>query len=274
MSFTCQNLTVGYDAKPILHDFSYAFRPAQFTALLGANGCGKSTLLKSLAGQLTSQPDSILLDETPLHAWSLPERAKRVAYLPQYPELYSDMTVFDLVRYGRFPHQSLRQQWQPEDEQAVAEALAQTGLTDLSQRRMRSLSGGQQQRAWIAMVLAQDAGILLLDEPINHLDLNHQVEIMDLLVDLRLQGKTLIVVLHDLNLASRYADRLVLMKQGALIAEGQASQVLTETHIFDAYQQPVAVMTDPLYGGPLVIPKGRHHRPTLHLQTEKRHQAG
>ena len=266
MSFTCQALTVAYDNTPVLQQFSLAFQPQKITALLGANGCGKSTLLKTLAGQLAPQAGLIQLDEKALAVWPLAQRAQRVAYLPQYPELFADMTVFDLVRYGRYPHQSRRQQWQPEDEVAVREAMLQTGLSTLASRRMKSLSGGQQQRAWIAMVLAQDAGILLLDEPINHLDLNHQVEIMDLLVDLRQQGKTLIVVLHDLNLASRYADHLVLMQQGEVIAQGASTTVLTESHITQAYQQPVSVIADPVYGSPLVIPLGRHRKPTSGLR--------
>ncbi len=266
MSFACDSLTVAYDRQPILDAFSHAFRPAQITALLGANGCGKSTLLKTLAGELLPANGIVTLDAKPISEWLLCERAKRVGYLPQYPEVFADMTVFDLVRYGRYPYQSRRQQWQPEDEAAVEIALQRTGLKPLAQRRMRSLSGGQQQRAWIAMVLAQDAGILLLDEPINHLDLNHQVEIMDLLVDLRLQGKTLIVVLHDLNLASRYADHLVLMKQGEIVAEGSSNHVLTQQHIQHAYQQSVSVMQDPVYGGPLVIPMGRHRQHTAGLR--------
>lgn len=266
MSFTCQALTVAYDNVPVLQQFSLVFQSQKITALLGANGCGKSTLLKTLAGQLTPLAGLIQLDEKALAAWPLAQRAQRVAYLPQYPELFADLTVFDLVRYGRYPHQSRRQQWQPEDEVAVRDAMLKTGLSALAQRRMKSLSGGQQQRAWIAMVLAQQAGILLLDEPINHLDLNHQVEIMDLLVDLRQQGKTLIVVLHDLNLASRYADHLVLMKQGAIVAQGAASEVLTAVKIEHAYQQPVSVVDDPVYGGPMVIPLGRHRNSTSGLR--------
>mgnify|MGYP002148657977 CR=1 FL=1 len=152
------------------------------------------------------------------------------------------------------------------DEQAVEEALKLTGTQEFAHLPVEKLSGGQRQRCWIAMVLAQQAGILLLDEPINHLDLNHQVEIMDLLVDLRQQGKTLIVVLHDLNLASRYADHLVLMKQGAIVAQGAASEVLTAVKIEHAYQQPVSVVDDPVYGGPMVIPLGRHRNSTSGLR--------
>ena len=258
MFLACDTLTLGYGARPILQQFSLSMAPGALTALLGANGCGKSTLLKAMAGQLSPQQGQVVLEGKPLASWPVAARARRIAYLPQHPELYADMTVFDLVRYGRFPHQSLHQQWQSEDALAVETALAQTGLTSLAQQRMQSLSGGQQQRAWIALVLAQDTDILLLDEPINHLDLNHQVEIMDLLHDLRLAGKTVVTVLHDLNLASRSADHLVLLHQGGILCQGVAEQVLQAGYIEQAYGQPVSVMTDPVYQRPLVIPRGRH----------------
>lgn len=258
MPFVCEGLTLGYDASPVLSQFSLALPRGQLIVLLGANGCGKSTLLKALAGHLAPTQGRILFEQRPLADWPAVERARRLAYLPQYPELFADLTVFDLVRYGRFPHQALLRQWQAEDEHAVQQALAQTGLLDLSARRLSSLSGGQQQRAWIAMVLAQEAEVLLLDEPINHLDLNHQVEILDLLTDLRLQGKTLVVVLHDLNLASRYADQLVLLHQGQILQQGPAAAVLQAATIEQAYGQAVTVVTDPVFGTPWVIPTGRH----------------
>lgn len=258
MPLICEALTLGYHATPVLSQFSLAMPRGQLTVLLGANGCGKSTLLKALAGQIPPQSGAILLEQRPLADWPAVERARRLAYLPQYPELFADLSVFDLVRYGRYPHQGLLRQWQAEDEQAVQRALSQTGLLALSGRRLSSLSGGQQQRAWIAMVLAQEADVLLLDEPINHLDLNHQVEIMDLLIDLRLQGKTLVVVLHDLNLASRYADQLVLLHQGRILQQGSACEVVQAAAIEQAYGQPVAVVPDPIFGTPWVIPTGRH----------------
>lgn len=258
MFLTCDALTLGYDAAPVLRDFSLPLARGEMTALLGANGCGKSTLLKALAGQLAPRHGQIMLEGRPLADWPLTTRARRLAYLPQHPALFADMTVFDLVRYGRYPHQALQRQWQADDAGAIERALARTGLGALAQRRMQSLSGGQQQRAWIALVLAQETDILLLDEPINHLDLNHQVAIMDLLRDLRLAGKTIVAVLHDLNLASRYADQLVLMHQGGILAQGRADQVLQAAVIEQAYGQPVAVVTDPVYQRPLVIPRGRH----------------
>ncbi|MGL4205663.1 MAG: ABC transporter ATP-binding protein [Aeromonadaceae bacterium] len=258
MPLLCEALTLGYDATPVLSQFSLTLPRGQLTVLLGANGCGKSTLLKALAGQIPPQSGAILFEQRPLSSWPAAERARRLAYLPQYPELFADLSVFDLVRYGRYPHQAVLRQWQVEDEQAVQRALSQTGLLALSGRPLSSLSGGQQQRAWIAMVLAQEADVLLLDEPINHLDLNHQVEIMDLLIDLRLQGKTLVVVLHDLNLASRYADQLVLLHQGRILQQGSACEVLQAAAIEQAYGQPVAVVADPIFGTPWVIPQGRH----------------
>lgn len=258
MPLVCDELTLGYGSTPVLHRFALQIPKGQMTVLLGANGCGKSTLVKALAGQLTPQQGHVLFEQRPLADWPAAERARRMAYLPQYPELFADLSVFDLVRYGRFPHQALHRQWQLEDEQAVQTALQQTGLEALGARRVSALSGGQQQRAWIALILAQQAEYLLLDEPINHLDLNHQIAIMDLLTDLRLQGKTLVVVLHDLNLAARYADHLVLLHQGKILRQGRPQSVLQAHCIEQAYGQPVMVVADPLYGAPWVIPKGRY----------------
>lgn len=254
MSFRCEQLTAGYPRQTILHELSLNIRPGQLTVLLGANGCGKSTLLKVLAGQLPVQQGSVTLQERTIADWSANDRARILAYLPQHPSLHADLTVFDLVRLGRFPHQSWRHQWQEEDANAVRDALLATGLTELADIPMATLSGGQQQRAWIAMTLAQQGDILLLDEPVNHLDLNHQIQMMDLLRVLCNAGRTLVVVLHDLNLASRYGDHLVLMHQGRLVAEGHAETVLEPTLIQQALGQQVAVIKDPVYQKPLVIP--------------------
>lgn len=261
MSLACHQLQAGYGVQPVLNELSLSFSSGCLTALLGANGCGKSTLLKCLAGQLKPETGTVCLHGKALLQWHAKEKARQMAYLPQYPQLFAEMTVFDLVRFGRFPHQNRRQQWQPEDESAIRQALTQTGLTALSSRWLSTLSGGQQQRAWIAMVLAQDSDILLLDEPINHLDLNHQIEIMDLLLDLRDAGKTLVVVMHDLNLASRYADHLVLMQHGQILRQGRATEVITPSLIETAFGQPVAVHADPVHAQPMVIPLGRRYRP-------------
>lgn len=222
--------------------------------LLGANGCGKSTLLKVLAGQLPVEQGQVYLQDRAIADWSANELARVLAYLPQHPSLHADLTVFDLVRLGRFPHQSWRHQWQEQDADAVQRALVVTGSLTLADVPVATLSGGQQQRAWIAMTLAQQGDILLLDEPVNHLDLNHQIQMMDLLRQLANQGKTLIVVLHDLNLASRYADELVLLADGQVLAQGNATQVLQPAMIAQALGQPVRVIPDPVYGSPLVIP--------------------
>lgn len=254
MSFRCEQLTTGYPRHTILHELTLNLRPGQLTVLLGANGCGKSTLLKVLAGQLPVEQGHVYLQDRALADWSANERARVLAYLPQHPSLHADLTVFDLVRLGRFPHQSWRHQWQEEDANAVRDALLATGLTELADVPVATLSGGQQQRAWIAMTLAQQGDILLLDEPVNHLDLNHQIQMMDLVRQLANQGKTLIVVLHDLNLASRYADELVLLAEGRVLAQGNASRVLQPDLIASALGQQVRVIPDPVYGSPLVIP--------------------
>jgi iron complex transport system ATP-binding protein len=262
MSFRCEQLTAGYARHTILHELSVTVQPGRLTVLLGANGCGKSTLLKVLAGQLPVQQGRVSLLERAITDWSANERARVLAYLPQHPTVHADLTVFDLVRLGRFPHQSWRHQWQEQDADAVQQALAVTGLLALADVPVATLSGGQQQRAWIAMTLAQQGDILLLDEPVNHLDLNHQIQMMDLLRQLANQGKTLIVVLHDLNLASRYADELILLVDGRVVAQGDASRVLQPEIIARALGQQVRVIPDPVYGSPLVIPLSEVLSPT------------
>ena len=187
--------------------------------------------------------------------------ARTLGLLPQAPVTPEGVTVVDLVGRGRHPHQGAFRRWSAADEEAVAEALALTGTSDLASRVVDELSGGQRQRVWIAMALAQGTDLLLLDEPTTYLDLAHQVEMLDLLADLNARrGTTVVMVLHDLNLAARYADHLVAMADGSVVAEGPPAEVVTEDVVRGVFDLDCRVITDPVSRTPLVVPVGRHHR--------------
>ncbi|MEW5859102.1 MAG: ABC transporter ATP-binding protein, partial [Cyanobacteriota bacterium] len=216
-----RRLTLAYEGVPIIKNLDLAIPEGKITALVGANGCGKSTLLRGLARLLKPRNGSVYLDAADLFKLSTKEVAKQLGILPQGPVAPEGLTVRDLVALGRYPYQNWLQQWSKEDERLVALALATTGMTELAERSLDTLSGGQRQRAWIAMALAQDTEILLLDEPTTFLDLAHQIEVLDLLLELnQTQGRTLVMVLHDLNQACRYADYLVAVKEGCVYAHG------------------------------------------------------
>ncbi len=250
----CKNLVAGYGKKPILDDISLSLLPGRLTVLVGANGCGKSTLLNVLAGQHKAQAGEVLLGGQSLDKVPAKRRARQLALLPQHPQLYAEMSVFELVKLGRFPHRELARRWTQADENAVELALKQTGLTELKHHQLDQLSGGQQQRAWIALVLAQDSEMILLDEPINHLDLNHQVEILDLLYQLSRQGKTIALVIHDINLASRYGDHMLALAGGRILAEGAPTKIINREFIEKVFNQRAEVLTDPVYACPMVVP--------------------
>lgn len=255
MDIEANNLSFSYGAQPILSGVDVRFPAGQLSVLVGANGCGKSTLLNLLAGGLPAANGEVRLGGRRLAGYQRGERARALAMLPQTPQAYADLTVFELVRLGRYPHQSLLQQWSEQDQQQVELALQRTGLAELRDRPLTALSGGQRQRAWIALVLAQDAQVLLLDEPINHLDLRHQLEVLDLLTELVTEaGKTLLVVLHDLNLACRYGHYLVALKQGAVVAAGAPRDVVDAAFIRHVLGVEALVIEDPLYRTPLCIP--------------------
>jgi len=206
-----------------------------------------------LAGHLTPVQGTVNIQGNLLEKLTAKQKAKALALLPQHPQLYSEMTVSELVALGRFPHHGLIKRWTAIDQQAVDEALAQTGLSEFEHKNLASLSGGQQQRAWIALVLAQDADVILLDEPINHLDLSYQIEILDLLVNLKLAGKSILLVLHDINLASRYADTIVALKNGQIYQQGTPEQVIDKSMIKAVFNQQAQVIRDPLYLTPMVL---------------------
>jgi len=228
------------------------------TALVGPNGCGKSTLLRGLARLLKPRSGTVFLDGTSIFKLPTKEVAKQLGILPQGPVAPEGLTVRELVAQGRYPHQGWLQQWSKTDERMVEQALITTAMIDLASRPLETLSGGQRQRAWIAMALAQDTEILLLDEPTTFLDLAHQVEVLDLLSDLnQAEGRTIVIVLHDLNQACRYADHLVAVWQGEIFAQGAPSQVMTEEMVHQVFGLECRIVADPVVGTPLCIPMSR-----------------
>ncbi|MEU8767288.1 MULTISPECIES: ATP-binding cassette domain-containing protein [Streptomyces] len=257
-----EGLHLGYDDRAVVSGLDLAVPPGRITAIVGANACGKSTLLRALARLLAPREGAVSLDGRALHTIPTRELAQRLGILPQAPVAPEGLTVIDLVNRGRSPHQTWWRQWTKADEQAVHDALAATGTTDLADRAVDELSGGQRQRAWIAMAVAQGTPVLLLDEPTTYLDLAHQIDVLDLVVDLnRREGRTIVMVLHDLNQACRYADHVIAMKKGDIVAEGAPADVITAETVEDVFGLRCQVTTDPVSRTPLVIPVGRHHTP-------------
>ena len=256
-----ESVTVGYGGTPVVLDLDLAVPDGAVTTIVGPNGCGKSTLLRTMARLLTPTAGRVLLDGEPVHAVATREVARRLALLPQGPVAPDGLLVRDLVGRGRHPHQRWFRQWSPEDERAVEAALELTDTADLRDRPLDRLSGGQRQRAWLAMTLAQDTDLLLLDEPTTYLDLAHQVEVLDLVTRLnRERGRTVVMVLHDLNLAARCSDHLVVMKDGVIAAEGGPHAVLTPDLLADAFGLDADVLPDPRTGLPIVVPTPSPHR--------------
>ncbi|WP_051298069.1 ABC transporter ATP-binding protein [Brevibacterium album] len=257
---SASGLALGYGDAPVIRDLDLELAPGEITVIVGSNGCGKSTLLKSMARLLAPLRGSVVLDGREIHRMPTKEVARVMGLLAQSPIAPEGIVVSDLVGRGRYPHQGVFARWSSEDERAVAEALAVTNTLELAERPVDELSGGQRQRVWIAMVLAQQSELLLLDEPTTFLDVTHQVEVLDLLTDLnRSRGTTIAMVLHDLNLAARYADRLVAVHGGTVHAQGASEDVLTEETVEEVFGLRSRVVPDPVSGRPLVLPLGRHH---------------
>ncbi|OJF17084.1 MAG: iron dicitrate ABC transporter ATP-binding protein [Bacillaceae bacterium G1] len=259
-TFEARQVVAGYGDKMILNGISLEIPSNQISVIIGANGCGKSTLLKTLARIIKPASGEVRLDGQPLQAYPSKRLARVVGLLPQSPIVPEGITVADLVGRGRFPHQSLFGTWSKRDYEAVAEAMEIMDIAPLANRHVDELSGGQRQRVWIAMALAQQTDILLLDEPTTFLDITYQIEILDLLTDLnRKYGTTIVMVLHDINLSARYADYIFALREGRLVAEGKPSEVITSQLIKDVFGLDCMVVQDPVSNSPSVVPIGRHH---------------
>jgi iron complex transport system ATP-binding protein len=252
---SARGLSLGYAERDVVKDLDVDILDGRLTAIVGANACGKSTLLRGMARLLRPRSGQVLLDGAPITQTASREVARVLGLLPQTPVAPDRITVGDLVSRGRHPHQGWFRQWTPADEDAVAGALAATGTADLVDRPVQELSGGQRQRVWVAMALAQETDLLLLDEPTTFLDINHQVELLRLLRDLnRRTGRTIVVVLHDLNLACRYADHVVAMAEGHIVAEGPPGEVVTAALVEKVFGLACVVVADPVAGTPMIVP--------------------
>lgn len=253
-----QDLNVSYGENLILEDLNLQIPKGKITVLVGANGCGKSTLLRTFARLQKAKSGHILLEDDQLHAISTKEVAKRLAILPQGPVAPEGLTVQQLTKQGRYPHQSWLKQWSTEDEKIVENALMVTQMTKFADRPVDALSGGQRQRVWIAMTLAQNTDLILLDEPTTYLDMAHQVEILDLLFDLNEnEGRTVVMVLHDLNLACRYAHHIVAVRDKQIYAQGKPEEVVTAEMVQAVFHMDCTIIKDPLFGTPLCVPHGK-----------------
>ncbi|OZE18749.1 Fe(3+)-dicitrate ABC transporter ATP-binding protein [Rhodococcus sp. 05-2255-1e] len=249
-------ITVGYDKRIISEKLTVEIPDGKFTVIVGPNACGKSTLLRALSRLLKPTGGAVLLDGKSISSYPAKEVARRLGLLPQTSIAPDGISVADLVARGRYPHQKLIRQWSTADEAAVVAAMNATGVTPLSARPVDELSGGQRQRVWVAMVLAQQTPLLLLDEPTTFLDIAHQIELLDLLAALnRENGNTLVAVLHDLNHACRYADHIIAMKDGAVVTEGPPAQVVTAELVEAVFGLPCRIIDDPESHTPLVIPR-------------------
>ena len=255
VSLAVEGIRVGYGGDAIIDGFDVSLPRGIFTVIIGPNACGKSTLLRTLARLLQPSAGQVRLADRDLRDFRAKEFARELTLLPQAVPVPEGISVADLVARGRFPHQGLLRQWSVEDEEAVRVAMDTTAVTDLRNRVVDDLSGGQRQRVLLAMALAQGTEVLLLDEPTTYLDITHQIEVLELCRDLREGGKTVVAVLHDLHLAARYADHLLVMHEGALLAQGTPTEVLTPELIEEAFGLRARVMVDPESGAPLIVPR-------------------
>lgn len=252
-----ENITIKYDDRIISENLTVKIPHGSFTAIVGPNACGKSTLLRTLSKLIKPSKGEVLLDGKQIAAYKSKEVARKLGLLPQSSTAPEGITVANLIAHGRFPHQSLMRQWNDDDEKAVLVAMELTNTSELSHRFVDELSGGQRQRVWVAMVLAQQTPLLLLDEPTTYLDIAHQIELLELFTDLNEQGNTIVAVLHDLNHAARYATHIIAMKEGRIIAQGNPKEVVTAQLVEEVFGLKCIVIEDPISHTPLVIPLGK-----------------
>jgi iron complex transport system ATP-binding protein len=250
-------LTVGYGDHVVVNDLDLDLLDHAITTVIGPNGCGKSTLLRAMGRLLRPMGGHVLLDGERIDKLPTKQVATELALLPQAPLAPEGLIVRDLVARGRHPRQSWLRQWSADDEEVVAQTLAWTSMTDLADQPIDQLSGGQRQRAWIAMALAQQTDLVLLDEPTTYLDLSHQIDVLDLVRTLNHEhGRTIVMVLHDLNLAARYSDQIVAMRDGVIVAAGSPEEVITPALLREVFGLDAQVIDDPVTGKPLVVPIG------------------
>ncbi|PFA70368.1 cobalamin/Fe(3+)-siderophore ABC transporter ATP-binding protein [Bacillus sp. AFS015802] len=253
-----KDLTLSYGDRIIIDELNIDIPQGEISVFIGGNGCGKSTLLRSIARLLKPKQGSVLLDGEAISRLSTKEVARKMAILPQSPTAPEGLTVLQLVKQGRYPHQTWLKQWSYKDEEIVQDALKATKMEELQHRKVDELSGGQRQRAWIALTLAQDTDIILLDEPTTYLDMTHQIEILDLLFELNeKEGRTIVMVLHDLNLACRYAHNIVAIRDKQIYAQGKPEEVISCELVKNVFDMDCQVSRDPLFGTPLCIPFGK-----------------
>lgn len=256
-----QSLTLGYQQQAIIEQLDIDIPKGKITVFVGSNGCGKSTLLKAFARLINPKQGQVILNGADIQQRSTSQVARELSILPQSPQAPESMSVYQLVRMGRYPHQNWLKQWSETDEEKVMEALERASLMDLKERSVDSLSGGQRQRAWIAMTLAQDTDVILLDEPTTYLDLAHQIDVLDLLYDLNAtQHKTIVMVLHDLNLACRYAHFMVAIADKKVFAKGDPTDILDAHNVRHIFGLDCHITTDPIFGTPMCIPFGKGNR--------------
>ncbi|MEE1927569.1 ABC transporter ATP-binding protein [Streptomyces sp. TRM 70351] len=251
---TAREITLRYGDRVVSTRLSLDVPDGAFTAIVGPNACGKSTLLRALVRLLRPDAGRVELDGREVGGYPDKALAKLLGFLPQDPLAPDGIRVRQLVSRGRFPHQSLLAVWSPHDEEAVAGAMAAAGVADLAARPVLELSGGQRQRVWMAMVLAQRTPYLLLDEPTSFLDITHQYQLLGLLARLRDEGRTVVAVLHDINQACRFADHLVAMKDGRVVAEGAPAEIVDAALIKDVFELPSVIVPDPVTDTPMVVP--------------------
>jgi iron complex transport system ATP-binding protein len=252
-----EGLSLAYHGGPVVvSDLDLEIPPGQITSIVGANGCGKSTLLRGLARLRAPQRGTVLLDGESIHSQKTKEVAKKVGLLPQGPVVPDGLVVEDLVARGRYPHQSLLKQWSRADEEAVEYALEVTQTVELRERPVDELSGGQRQRVWIALALAQQTPILLLDEPTTFLDMAHQLEVLNLLARLNeTENRTVVLVLHDINQAARYSHHIIAMRNGHIVKRGTPADVVNENTIAEVFGVSCVIIADPISGTPLCVPR-------------------